>query len=126
MTVLAGCVNALGTHQVTGQARPSTSASDVVLYVTAPAGAVVIGQVASRSTIFGSDEVKTEYALERLKDEAAEVGANGIVLQAPPGTALGKRPGIVVQPDQLAAFVGKQDHDAVFSGTAIWVPGLKP
>lgn len=98
----------------------------MVLYVTAPAGAMVIGQVASRSTIFSSDEVKTESALERLKDEAAEMGANGIVLQAPPDAVLGKRPGIVVQPDQITIFIGHQDHDAVVSGTAIWVPGHNP
>lgn len=123
---LAGCVNTLGTHLVTGQTRPATDVSDVVLYATAPADYVVIGQVGARSTIFSSEQVKTDKAVARLKEEAAEMGANGILLQVENPASLGKRPGIVVTPDKIGGFVTDQNHDVLVSGQAIYVPGQKP
>ena len=123
---LTGCVNSLGTHTLTGQARPKSDASAIVLYATAPADAVVIGQVAARSTVVRSEAAKIEVALDELKDQAAELGANGIVLQAGAGAVLSKKPGIVITPDKLAGFVTDQTHDVMVSGTAIYVPNQKP
>ena len=123
---LAGCVNSLGGHTLLGQPRPKSDASKVVLYATAPEGAVVIGQVAARSTVFRSEVAKTEAALDELKDQAAAMGANGIVLDAGEDAVLGKKPGIVITPDKLADFVTDQDHDVLVSGTAIYVPEPVP
>lgn len=126
MAVLVGCVNSLGTHTRTGEARPKSDASRIVFYATAPADAVIIGQVAARSTVFRSEAAKTEIALDELKDQAAELGANGIVLDAGSDAVLGKKPGIMITPDKLAGFVTDQDHDVLVSGTAIYVPEQKP
>ncbi len=124
--MLAGCVNSLGTHTLTGQMRPKSDASRIVFYATAPADAEIIGRVAARSTVFRSEAAKTEVALDELRDQAAELGANGIVLDAGAEAVLGKKPGIVITPDKLAGFVTDQDHDVLVSGTAIYVPGQKP
>ena len=122
MLALSGCVNALGTHQLVGQARPKSDASKIVFYATEPADAVEIANVAARSTVFRSEAEKMEIALDRLKDEAAEVGANGIVLDVSDDAVVGKKPGIVITPDRLSDFVKNRDHDVMVSGTAIWVP----
>ena len=120
--VLDGCVYALGSHALTGTARPKTDADQVVLYSSPPLHSEVIGQVYSRSTLEGSDQDKIEAAVSRLRKEAAEMGANGIVLQFSPGAPPSGKPGSLVSDAKIPAFVTQNDHDVLLTGEAIYTP----
>lgn len=79
---LAGC--ATSSHVLTGAARPAISPDQVKLYSEPPQGRydqiAVIDAISSQSFAFSSQQ-KTDKVIARLKEEAAKLGANGIVLQ---------------------------------------------
>ena len=79
-TCLAGCAGA--SHVVTGTPHPATSPSRVTVYSTAPPVFQEIAVIrAHRKTLFnGGGEHSTDVVLERLKVEAAKLGANGLLL----------------------------------------------
>ena len=77
---LAGCASS-STHLV-GQARPSINPEQVRIYQTRPAHFQEIAQIdASTSAhFFHGDQQTDAEAIQRLKEEAAKVGANGVLL----------------------------------------------
>jgi murein endopeptidase len=75
-----GCASAA--RVVTGVVRPPTSAGQIVVYSEAPRSFEQIAVLdASRRTLFGAGPGSTDKVLERLKTEAAKLGANGLILE---------------------------------------------
>jgi hypothetical protein len=78
---LVGC--AAESHVLVGTARPPISPDQVKIYVHAPAKyeEIAIIDASSKGSPAFTDQQKMDKAIARLKDEAAKLGANGILLQ---------------------------------------------
>ncbi len=78
---LAGC--AATSHVITGQPRDPIDPAQVTLYTTAPPNYEEIGivEASSRNSFSFGDQAKMDTVIERLKEEAAALGANGVILQ---------------------------------------------
>lgn len=78
---LVGC--AATSHVITGQPRDPIDPAQVTLYTTAPPNYEEIGiiEASSRSSLAFGDQAKMDVVVERLKEEAASLGANGVLLQ---------------------------------------------
>ena len=76
---LAGCAS--GSALVTGQARPAIQDHTTVLILTEmPEGAEQIAIVKASSDAGWTQQGSLDYAVEELKEQAAKVGANAVVL----------------------------------------------
>jgi hypothetical protein len=77
---LSGCVTS---HVMVGQARPPISPDQVQLYLHLPAKYVEIAllDTSSKGAFAFSAQGKTNAVIDRLKAEAAKLGANGILLE---------------------------------------------
>jgi hypothetical protein len=89
---LAACVSS---HQLIGTAREPIAADRVRLYTEAPRRPyeriAVVSASSKRSWSFTS-EGKAEVVVQRLKEEAGRLGANGVLLEEisdEPGAAIG-------------------------------------
>lgn len=77
--ILGGCVS--GSQVVTGAARTPVPPYQVVVYTAAPEGAETIGLVSANSTAsFSWDKAKVQ-CIEKLREKAGTMGANGIVIR---------------------------------------------
>ena len=78
----AGC--AASSHVVTGAARPPISPEDVKIYTQPPAQFEEIGalEASSRGGFRFTEQGKMDKVIERLKVEAAKLGANGVLLRS--------------------------------------------
>jgi len=78
---LAGC--ATTSHVITGKPRASIDPSQVTLYSVAPPKyeEIAVIEASSRSSFSFGDQQKMDAVIERLKKEAASLGANGVWLQ---------------------------------------------
>ena len=78
--VLSGCASS---HVLVGQARAPISAEEVRLYVEPPARyeTVALLEASNRGAINFTDQQRTNTVIGRMKEEAAALGANGILLQ---------------------------------------------
>jgi hypothetical protein len=81
IVALGGC--APSTHVLVGTARPPISPSEVKIYSSPPANFQEIAVLdASNSSAFGTGGQKSvDKVIERLKIEAAKLGANGVILE---------------------------------------------
>jgi hypothetical protein len=79
--VLAGC--ATTSHVITGKTRAPVDPSQVTLYTTAPPQyeEIAVIDTSSRSSFAFGEQKKMDAVIERLKKEAAKLGANGVLLQ---------------------------------------------
>jgi hypothetical protein len=79
---LVGCA-APSTHVLTGTARPPISPADVKIYSTPPAVFEEVAVLdANAKSAFGTGGQKSvDLVIERLKIEAAKLGANGVILE---------------------------------------------
>lgn len=78
LLLLAGCA---GTSKVMlADPRPPVDPASVRIYTEVPSGAVQIAQLDARSAVGFGTQGQTNAVVRRLKDEAAKLGANGIVL----------------------------------------------
>lgn len=118
--ILAAC-GTDGTSVTTGTTRPSIDKSEVVLYLTAPAKYETIGLVTAKSGKHGSDQSKMEDAVEKLKEEAADVGANGVVIHQT-GESTSSSVGVVVPAGNVGLVVSHQKYRETVNGIAIYVP----
>jgi len=77
----AGCANFHSSHVLVGKARPAIDPSQVRIFLNPPPGSeeVAIVTADSRGSFRWSAQGTTDLALERLKKEAASLGANGLV-----------------------------------------------
>ena len=78
---LAGC--ATTSHVITGKPRAPIDPSQVTLYSSAPPKyeEIAVIEASSRSSFSFGDQQKMDAVIERLKKEAASLGANGVLLQ---------------------------------------------
>jgi hypothetical protein len=84
MVLLAGC--AASSALVTGTRREPIPVERVKLYTQAPKKyqEIAVLEASSRNSWSFSDQAKLDVVVQRLKEEAAKLGANGVLLQ---GTA---------------------------------------
>jgi hypothetical protein len=78
--VTAGCQTS---HILVGQARPPISPDQVVVYLHPPADKyeeIALLDTSSKNSFSITAQGKTNVVIERLKKEAASLGANGILL----------------------------------------------
>ncbi len=75
---LAACA---GTSRVMlSDPRPPVDPASVRLYSAVPPGAIQIAQLESKSAVGFGTQGQTDAVVRRLKNEAAKLGANGVVL----------------------------------------------
>jgi hypothetical protein len=80
VAALVGCVSS---HVMIGQARPPISPDQVRIYWHPPAAydEIALLDTSSRHSFSITAQGKTDAVIERLKEEAAKLGANGVLLQ---------------------------------------------
>jgi hypothetical protein len=78
--IATGCASFHSSHVLLGTARPAIDPSQVKIFLNPPQGAeeVAIVTADSRGSFRWSSQGTTDLALERLKKEAAGLGANGL------------------------------------------------
>ncbi len=77
--VLFGCAS--GSHTLTGDPRPEIEVDQVSVFTETPTfDYVVVGSVRVSSGNSFTEEARIESATEELKEQAAKIGANGVVL----------------------------------------------
>ena len=99
---IAGC--ATGSSVSIGKTRPAVQVESVKVYIEPPKKFEVIGIVESASKGGGSNQAKTNRAIERLKQEAAKIGANGVMLGG-----IGS---------ESAGYVGGYNNGIIYGGVA--------
>jgi len=77
---LAAC--ATGSAIVVNEQRAPIDPGQVKLYLAPPANYEVIGVVKASSVMGMTDQQSQDYAVEELKNQAAKIGANGVLLGA--------------------------------------------
>lgn len=80
LALLSGCAST--SSIVVGKVRPAIAAADVKLYLRAPAKyeEIAMLEASSKASFAVTDQGKTDKMLERMKGEAARLGANGVLL----------------------------------------------
>ncbi|WP_241970482.1 hypothetical protein [Pseudidiomarina sediminum] len=127
--LLAGCASPSTTHMI-GQARAPVAPESVLVYVQEPEHYQAIALLTATSDGSWSlgDEAKMNAVLQRLKEAAAKVGANGVLLKATGerrddsvhvGTGIGRYGGNVGIGLNIGKSFGLTDKTA--EGVAIWV-----
>ena len=133
LLLLAAC--ATSSHVLVGKPRPPISAADVQVYSEPPRyyDRIAILDASSEGSFQFGDQAKVAAALERLKREAAKLGANGILFQ---GT--GEKAGMVIGTGGSSVSMGgnsavgiglglsHQLMHKVVHGEAIYVPPNAP
>ncbi|MBS0418292.1 MAG: hypothetical protein JSR66_11295 [Proteobacteria bacterium] len=80
-TLLAACASS---HVMIGKARPPISPDEVQIYTrppTVPYEEIARLQTSSQGSFSFTAQGKTDAVIKRLKDEAAKLGANGVLLE---------------------------------------------
>jgi hypothetical protein len=85
---LAGCVSS---HVIIGTVRPAISPDAVQVYLRPPANyeEVAILDTSSKHSWTITAQGRTDKVIERLKEQAASLGANGVLLQGIGDQAIG-------------------------------------
>ena len=80
--MLSAC--ATSSQVITGQPRAAIDPAEVQVYSKAPQvyEEIAIIEATSRSSFSFGDQAKTETMIRRLKERAAALGANGVLLQS--------------------------------------------
>lgn len=80
--LVAGCASQ-SSSIIIGTARQATSPDSVKLYIDPPKRfeKIAMVQASSKAAAAWSEQGKTDAMILRLKEEAAKVGANGVLLQ---------------------------------------------
>lgn len=77
-SVLFGC--ATGSVVITGKVRPVIDPSEVTLYIDPPSKYETIGIVEASSDVEFSSQAAQDRIINELKNLAAKIGANGVLL----------------------------------------------
>jgi len=114
---LAGLTACATSHVMMGQARPPISPALVQIYFHPPAGKyeeIAMLDTSSRGGFGFTAQGKTDIVLNRLKEEAAKLGANGVLIQG-----MGEQSGGSVS----TGFGGGSGGRSGFSGGGIGFSG---
>lgn len=79
--ILTGCASASGTYLITGTQREAIGAESVVIYTEFPVQYETIGIVTASSDAGWTEQDSLNYAVAELKNQAAKIGANGVVIE---------------------------------------------
>ena len=77
---LAGCAS--GSSIVVGETKEAIDPSQVKLYLETPDIYEVIGIVTASSDAGWTEQDSVDYAVEELKNQAANLGANGVLIES--------------------------------------------
>lgn len=80
LLLLAGC--ATGSSILVGEVREAIDPTQVKLYLEAPESFEVIGIVNASSDSGWTEQDSVNYAVEELKNQAAKLGANGVLIES--------------------------------------------
>lgn len=127
---LAGCASPSTTNMI-GTARAPISADQVLVYLEDPICFEPIALLTSTSdaSFAFTEQAKIDAALQRLREAAAAVGANGVLLKRTGeqrddsvyvGTGVGRSSGNFGFGINVGKSFGLMDKTA--EGVAIWVP----
>jgi len=116
VALLSGCSSA--SSIVTGQRRPPYDEDKVVVYLSPPPVRFeVIGLVTAKTSRGWSEQGYMDSAVANMKEKAAELGANGIILT---GTGSISSGGMAAATGPNTAIMTTVNTPTV-TGTAIWV-----
>jgi hypothetical protein len=81
--VVAALVGCVSSHVMIGQARPPITPDQVKIYWHPPAhyDEIALLDTSSRNSFSFTAQGKTDAVIDRLKEEAAKLGANGVLLE---------------------------------------------
>ena len=116
---LSGC--ATGSTLVTGVKRAAINSEQVRVYYSAPGNYEVIGMVKSSSAWGFGEQHNLDLALGEIKEQAAKVGANGIILQNTGEVTTGNGGTFIPNGYGGGFFVSNRSTKQIISGTAIYV-----
>ena len=112
--ILTACAS--GSSIVTGKTRTSIDPSQVILYLEPPEKYEVIGIVKASSDSGWTEQDSQDYAVEELKNQAAKLGANGVIL-----TTAGENTSTVVGTYSTGMVYAIPVTSQTVSGKAIYV-----
>ncbi len=78
--LLAGCAS--GSSIVVGEVREAIDPKQVKLYLEVPEIFETIGIVTASSDAGWTEQGSVDYAVEELKNQAAKLGANGVLIES--------------------------------------------
>jgi hypothetical protein len=131
-TLLAACAGTPpSSHVLTGTKRPAIDAAQVKVYASVPANAeqVALIEASSRESGARTEQAMIDAVVALMKDEAAKLGANGIVLQRTEtrrggGVTTGVGLGVPLGGSSAVGFgVSSSGMHKIGYGIAIHVPG---
>ena len=119
--VLTGCASS---HIMVGNARAPIPVSEVKIYLHAPAKyeEIAIIDASSKASFSFGDQAKMEKVIARLKEEAASLGANGILFQGEGSEASAGTVYTGATNGNMGFGVGVSPIHKKASGIAIFVP----
>lgn len=112
--LLTGCAS--GSAIVTGTKKPPIDPSGVKLYLQPPVNYEVIGIVNASSDAGWTEQGSQDYAVQELKNQAAKLGANGVLL-----TTTGEKTSTAVGGYGTGYFYAIPVTAKTVSGQAIYV-----
>jgi hypothetical protein len=127
--LLVAC--ATTSHVITGKVRTPIDSSQVTVYSTAPPNyeEIALIDATSRSSFSFGDQKKMDAVIERLKKEAASLGANGVLLQSTGseygggvGTGVGTGVGVGGGGLSIGTGIFTASDNKTGRGLAIYVP----
>ncbi len=114
LLTLIGC--ATGSSIVTGQKRAPIDFNLVKLYLETPENYEAIGIVKASSDAGWTEQDSVDYAIEELKKQAANLGANGVLLMT-----TGEHTSMIMVDNGYGGFYSIPSTDQTVSGKAIYV-----
>ncbi len=121
MALLAGCTSS--SHIMIGSTRAPVDPSTVQLYVEPPATFETIAIIDVETGAGWNKQGSTDIVVERMREEAAALGANGIILGSTTDDAA--RPSlipVISSGDGVSILTGHDGPNARIAGQAIYVP----
>ena len=134
-TLLASCASTPpSSHVLTGSKRPAIDTAQVKVYASPPADAeqVAVIEASSRESGAHTEQAMMDAIIALMKEEAAKLGANGIVLQRTEtkrggGVTTGIGLGVPLGGSSSVGFgVSSSGMHKIGYGIAIHVPGANP
>jgi hypothetical protein len=117
---LAAC--STGSHVLIGNTRSALPVGEVKLYLEPPAKYEVIALVRGYSVTGWTQQQDTDGAVEKMKAEAAALGANGVILSGIYEGGNAVYGSGISNTGEVNTFSGGVSSEATVSGQAIYVP----